>query len=71
MLTFPPDAAPREKHLRHVKQLSFGWQNAEAYFSYDGRRLIFMSTREPYQCDQIFIPGRKHVVYSSTLRSAR
>jgi len=45
---------PRETHLRHVKQLTFGGQNAEAYFSYDGQRLIFMSTREPYQCDQIF-----------------
>jgi TolB protein len=44
----------REKHLRHIKQLTFGGQNAEAYFSYDGRRLIFMSTREPYRCDQIF-----------------
>jgi Tol biopolymer transport system component len=45
---------PQEMHLRHVRQLTFGGQNAEAYFSYDGRRLIFMSTREPYQCDQIF-----------------
>jgi len=44
-----------ETHLRHVKQLTFGGQNAEAYFSYDGKRLIFMSTREPYKCDQIFI----------------
>ena len=46
---------PQEKHLRHVKQLTFGGQNAEAYFSYDGRRLIFMTTREPYRCDQIFV----------------
>ncbi len=46
---------PRETHLRHVKQLTFGGQNAEAYFSYDGRRLVFQSTREPYPCDQIFI----------------
>lgn len=45
---------PRETHLHNVKQLTFGGQNAEAYFSYDGERLIFMSTREPYQCDQIF-----------------
>jgi TolB protein len=45
---------PGEKHLRHVKQLTFGGQNAEAYFSYDGLRLIFMSTREPHACDQIF-----------------
>src|ERR1700733_12234765 len=46
---------PHETHLRHVKQLTFGGQNAEAYFSYDGKRLIFMSTREPYACDQIFV----------------
>jgi Tol biopolymer transport system component len=46
---------PREVHLRHIKQLTFGGQNAEAYFSYDGRRIIFQSTRPPYQCDQIFI----------------
>src|SRR5271169_1377721 len=46
---------PHETHLRHVKQLTFGGQNAEAYFSYDGKRLIFMSTRDPYACDQIFI----------------
>lgn len=50
-----PQRDPREIHLRHVKQLTFGGQNAEAYFSYDGQRLIFMSTRPPYQCDQIFI----------------
>jgi Tol biopolymer transport system component len=46
---------PREVHLRHVKQLTPGGQNAEACFSYDGQRLIFQSTREPYKCDQIFI----------------
>jgi len=38
----------REVHLRHVKQLTFGGQNAEAYFSADGKRLIFQSTRPPY-----------------------
>ncbi len=46
---------PRETHLRHVKQLTFWGQNAEAYFSFDGKRLIFQSTREPYKCDQIFV----------------
>ena len=47
------DASP-EKHLRNITQLTFGGQNAEAYFSADGKKLIFQSTREPYQCDQIF-----------------
>jgi Tol biopolymer transport system component len=46
---------PREIHLRHVKQLTFGGQNAEAYFSFDGQRLSFQSTRAPYACDQIFV----------------
>jgi len=46
---------PREVHLRNVKQITFGGQNAEAYFSFDGKRLIFQSTRPPYFCDQMFI----------------
>lgn len=59
---------PKEVHLRHVKQLTFGGQNAEAYFSYDGKRLIFMSTRPPYQCDQIFLMDTdgSHVRLEST-----
>jgi len=44
-----------EKHLANVKQLTFGGENAEAYFSADGRKLIFQSTRPPFACDQIFI----------------
>src|SRR5256885_2082468 len=47
-------ALPQEKHLRNVKQLSFGGENAEAYFSADGRKLIFQSTREGHKCDQIY-----------------
>ncbi len=42
-------------HLASIRQLTFGGQNAEAYWSPDGRRLIFQSTRKPYECDQIFI----------------
>ncbi len=52
--TANPANAPQEKHLRNITQLTFGGQNAEAYFSADGKKLIFQSTREPYQCDQIF-----------------
>src|ERR1039457_7609633 len=47
-------ATPEEKHLRNVRQLTFGGSNAEAYFSADGKRLIFQSTRDNLQCDQIF-----------------
>lgn len=47
---------PREVHLSNVKQLTFGGQNAEAYFSFDDRRLVFQSTpRNANQgCDQIY-----------------
>jgi Tol biopolymer transport system component len=47
----PPEGA----HLKNLKQLTQGGQNAEAYWAPDGKRLIFQSTREPYQCDQIFV----------------
>ena len=45
---------PNEKHLRNIKQLTFGGENAEAYFSADGKQLIFQSTREDLGCDQIY-----------------
>ena len=43
-----------EKHLRNIRQLTFGGQNAEAYFSADGKKLIFQSTHGDVKCDQIF-----------------
>src|SRR5690349_5327973 len=43
-----------EKHLKNIKQLSFGGENAEVYFSFDGKKLIFQSKRDALQCDQIF-----------------
>lgn len=44
---------PRETLLANLKQLTFGGENAEAYFSFDGKKLIFQST-QGYSCDQIF-----------------
>ena len=45
---------PREVHLAGVAQLTRGaGENAEAYWSFSGRDLIFQSTRPPYGCDQI------------------
>ena len=35
-----------ERHLANVRQLTFGRQNAEAYFSFDGTKLIFQSTND-------------------------
>ncbi|MFN6962522.1 MAG: hypothetical protein ACK4S4_02020 [Pyrinomonadaceae bacterium] len=43
-----------EKHLKNIRQLTFGGENAEAYFSFDGKRLIFQSKRDGRQCDQIY-----------------
>lgn len=43
-----------ERHLRNIKQLTHGGENAEAYFSPDGTHLIFQSTRDGYPCDQIY-----------------
>ncbi len=37
-------AEPLERHLANIRQLTFGRQNAEAYFSFDGSKLIFQST---------------------------
>ena len=45
---------PEEKHLKNIKQLTFGGENAEAYFSPDGKQLIFQSTRDGRECDQIY-----------------
>ena len=47
-------AFPEETHLKTIRQLTFGGQNAEAYFSHDGKELIFQSTRDALECDAIF-----------------
>jgi TolB protein len=45
---------PKEKHLKNIHQLTFGGINAEAYFSFDEKKIVFMSTRDSLRCDQIF-----------------
>jgi len=44
-----------EKHFAHLWQITFGGENAEAYWSGDGSKLIFQSTRDSYPCDQMFV----------------
>lgn len=51
------DPDPREIHFSKLHMLTDGGENAEAYFSFDGKRLIFQSTRPPFYCDQIFSMG--------------
>lgn len=49
----PPDSG--EVHLRNIRQLTFGGQNAEAYFSTSGTQLIFQRTPGDTGCDQQYI----------------
>jgi len=48
---------PEEKHLKNVKQLTFGGDNAEAYFSFDDKMLTFQANNEKWgaACDQIYL----------------
>src|SRR5213596_1267090 len=48
-----PDSG--EVHLRNLRQLTFGGQNAEAYWSADGRRLILQRQPGDSGCDHIYI----------------
>lgn len=50
-----PAFAQSAPHLDDIQQLTHGGQNAEAYWSPDGKRLIFQSTRGDLKCDQIFL----------------
>jgi Tol biopolymer transport system component len=43
-----------ERHLANIRQLTFGGENAEAYWSFAGDRVVFQTTRPPYTADQIF-----------------
>lgn len=45
-----------EKHFASIRQLTFGGDNAEAYFSFNGQMLTFQSNYKEWglQCDQIF-----------------
>jgi TolB protein len=51
--TIPADSG--EVHLRNIRQLTFGGQNAEAYFSRSGRQIIFQRQAADSGCDQQFL----------------
>lgn len=46
-----------ESHFKNIRQLTFGGDNAEAYFSFDGKMLVFQKTnlKENIPCDQIYV----------------
>lgn len=59
--------AVTEKHLKNIKQLTFGGNNAEAYFSFDNTKLSFQSDYAEWgnKCDQIFMYDLKKPLKNS------
>ena len=47
---------PDEKHFKNIRQLTFGGDNAEAYFGFDNEHISFQRTNknDGITCDQIF-----------------
>jgi len=43
-----------DRHMKNVTQLTSDGDNGEAYFSWDGKKLIFQSSRNGYACDKIW-----------------
>ena len=46
---------PGETHFKSLRQITFAGENAEAYWSPDGKALVMQATRDSLQCDQIFL----------------
>ncbi|MFT5802455.1 MAG: TolB protein, partial [Nonlabens sp.] len=48
---------PQEKHFANMRQMTFGGDNAEAYWSFDSKKLVFQASNKAWgaDCDQIFI----------------
>ena len=55
-----------ERHLTNLRQLTFGGENAEAYYAFDGSKLIYQAHKPGTECDQIYImdlaTGESHLV---------
>jgi TolB protein len=49
-------SSAQEKHLKNIQKLTYGGDNAEAYFSPNGKSVSFQSNNKKWglQCDQIF-----------------
>ncbi len=47
---------PQEKHLKNIRQITFGGDNAEAYWSFDSSKIVFQANNKDWglTCDQIF-----------------
>ncbi|MEE9438897.1 MAG: hypothetical protein V3V14_07855 [Saprospiraceae bacterium] len=49
----------QEKHLKNIRQITFGGDNAEAYWSFDDKNLVFQAKNKSWgaPCDQIYVMG--------------
>ncbi len=45
---------PEETHLKNIRMITPDGENAEAYLSFDEKKLIYQSTHGELKCDQIF-----------------
>jgi Tol biopolymer transport system component len=48
---------PEEKYFKSIRQITFGGDNAEAYWSWDDKQIIFQSNNKDWgmNCDQMFL----------------
>ncbi len=48
---------PEEIHFKSMRQVTFGGDNAEAYWSFDDKQLVFQSNWSEWglECDQMFL----------------
>lgn len=53
LMPAPIAALPEEKHLADLRQLTLAGENAEAYWSFDGKQLILQSRTGDNDCDRI------------------
>jgi TolB protein len=51
----PVEPIEGERHLKNVRQLTFDGENAEAYWSNDGTKLIFQRRAADMPADQIYV----------------
>ncbi len=56
---------PEEKHFKSIKQITFGGDNAEAYWSFDDKQLVFQSNNKDWgvECDQMFLMNADETFY--------
>ena len=54
---------PEEKHFKSIRQVTFGGDNAEAYWSFDDKQLVFQSNYSEWSvgCDQMFLMDSSEV----------